>query len=1504
MNLRNRISKRLLQLLCCSVFVFIACHLSQDEKVENTLSFTSQFDSLSKYDTVQIELKDLSGNSLGIIYRGHVDTLAEIEKLSTPDWSGGKVVIVISGFNKGSTDAVFKVEKRFDGKSNSIDTSIVLIHPNPGMAADSLRVQLVEGQTVSLPKVKVTPYDLMDRSIRWSTSNPDVITVQDGALKAGTRGLATLTAKLNFDSTRTLKFDIVVQADPRIPESLVLDRDTLYLAENGAPGQFSIQINPATASTDVLWRLEDSSKVALTSSGGFQGLLKGLTKVWASSRLKASIMDSGYILVSEPVLVEKVSFLKESTELFVGGATEVLGVEVMPLKANQEVEFTVVDPGKATLDGNKLTPVSEGQTQVIVKSKENPAKADTLAVKISAPIKVERVEASLATLTLYKGGPGQLVTAKVYPAEAPPQVQWISLSPTVATVSAQGDIKPLTGGFANIVATSQADSLKKDTVLVSVKVDAPQLYAGKDTTISVGQSVSFLPTAPQEYGTITRFKWDLDGNQEWDDSSASIQSVSFKYDVAKEYIPRFFVRDTEGNEVIVTRRIMVVGGAVVAITSPANNSYTNQKSIKVEWSINGRSQDSLTSQELVLGPNVISRTARDSAGKVFKATVTVYLDTTAPLMPKLYGTSPTNVKPVWIWSSGGGEGSGNYRFRLVDGNFPSTAPAARDTIYTLAADPTSGVAYILFVQERDAAGNWSPSASLAIIFDITKPVVVITAPQASGTYFTALATVSLSGKASGPLPVTKVTYKVGTGTALTATLTGSDWSTPGLTLQEGIATLVTVTATDNANNTGETVLTLFHDNTTPSAPTIGVSPPANIGELKGTWSWNAGSDGTGGSGLNGKYRYSLNSGAWKDTSVTLLSDLPLAEGNNVFAVQEQDKAGLWSSSATSVVKADVAGPVITVTSHTSPLSFASTSLTLSGEVKDVLTSVTSMSVSGQTAGSGTVTITGVTWTTASLTLKSGVNTLSLLATDLVGNTRTLTFTVNVNIPAPKVIVTSPSDNTTLTNKDTIRVIYTLDGVSQNQVFNLNEGTNNLIVASPANESGNIGRDTVSVRRDMTAPFAPTLTVDAAAHKTTATWRWSSVGDNSGGAGLRSPAVYQYSTNGGSTWTTTSEVFLTTTPAEGVYSLIVQQQDRAGNWSPSSTSRTITIDNTAPIVNITSPLTGFVTNLDAVLVSYTEKDGSNPTIPKSVNYPLSNADGSNTVTITSEADAAGNTSTASVTVWRRSNVLFVRKGGGGDGSSWASAFGKLEDALAAAASGTRKHIWMGTGTYQTPGTRGFVLTSNVVIYGGFTTADIPTSPIQRDSVAPYSTILSASSQADTIAYWYSPDFAVNPVANVGLNSLQIEGFGQTAIYGENGKDFKFANLDIQKFHGESVTYLTGSGTMTRCNFHHNSTEGIVLKVQPYNWDGGTGLHMFDCTFSDNTAGGYIVYLFNGTLIMTRCSFLDYGTGTWQLGSNAPFPEAIVTYLSCTVRGGRDAMFHPGTLNYDNSNTTIP
>lgn len=93
-------------------------------------------------------------------------------------------------------------------------------------------------------------------------------------------------------------------------------------------------------------------------------------------------------------------------------------------------------------------------------------------------------------------------------------------------------------------------------------------------------------------------------------------------------------------------------------------------------------------------------------------------DTTPPDAPIVTGSTPTSdTTPTWNWTSGGG-GIGTYRYKQDDSDLTSGATYTVELSHT-PLSPLADGDHTLYVQERDAAGNWSESGSTTITIDTT-----------------------------------------------------------------------------------------------------------------------------------------------------------------------------------------------------------------------------------------------------------------------------------------------------------------------------------------------------------------------------------------------------------------------------------------------------------------------------------------------------------------------------------------------------------------------------------------------------------------------------------------------------------------------------------------------------------------------------------------------------------------------------------------------------------------
>ena len=123
--------------------------------------------------------------------------------------------------------------------------------------------------------------------------------------------------------------------------------------------------------------------------------------------------------------------------------------------------------------------------------------------------------------------------------------------------------------------------------------------------------------------------------------------------------------------------------------------------------------------------DVAAGAAHDAAGNgnTVAAQLSRTYDATPPTTPVVTSASQltNNRKPTWTWTSAGG-GNGTYRYKLDSSDFSSDTTTTTDLSYTPETN-LSESDHVLYVQERDPAGNWSLSGSFEVTVDITPPPV-------------------------------------------------------------------------------------------------------------------------------------------------------------------------------------------------------------------------------------------------------------------------------------------------------------------------------------------------------------------------------------------------------------------------------------------------------------------------------------------------------------------------------------------------------------------------------------------------------------------------------------------------------------------------------------------------------------------------------------------------------------------------------------------------------------
>jgi hypothetical protein len=262
------------------------------------------------------------------------------------------------------------------------------------------------------------------------------------------------------------------------------------------------------------------------------------------------------------------------------------------------------------------------------------------------------------------------------------------------------------------------------------------------------------------------------------------------------------------------------------------------------------------------------------------------------------------------------------------------------------------------------------------------------------------------------------------------------------------------------------------------------------------------------------------------------------------------------------------------------------------------------------------------------------------------------------------------------------------------------------------------------------------------------------------------------------------------------------------------------------------------------------------------------------------------------------ILYVRKGAGGNGSSWANAAGELADALQQAAGNAAiKQIWASGGTYypkyaadfaSTDGRdKSFVLVKNVQLYGGF--AGTETELAERNlGLDANKTILSGDLGA---ADDYTDNSYHVVIASGDMGSAALDGFtimkgcsatgSETNILAVNGNSIMriagggiifysaspaLANVIIcgnQASAGAGIYFYSSSTRLTNCLITGNNAN-----VSGTGNGGGSFAYSSSPVFVNSVLAGNNAAGWGGAFVLSSSTFTFYNSIIYGNGTSQP------------------------------------
>ena len=479
-----------------------SCHIHVRKYELNVVSVSIEQATLDlvkgSSEALVVETDPSDARGLTVVWTTSDESVATVDQL-------GRVTAV------GGGSATITAEA--GGKSDSCLVTVTV--PLEEISIGVGEITLTVGDEMSL-KAKVTPEDATCEPAQWSSSAPEVATVDNGLVIAVNEGTAIITAAVG-DKSATCTVNVIRQIIH--VTSIILDRETLSLKLGTSETLVATVMPSKSTDKSVVWASTNPGIAEVDGSGKVTAVSTGSVTVTATTTdggLVAACEVTVYVEEIPTVPVTRIT-LDRSAMSLEPGHTGVIRATVWPSDATDAtVTWATADQSVATVDdAGGVTAVEEGSTVITATAGDKSAFC-TVTVSYGI-IAVSSVSLDKTELNLIEGDTDNLI-ATVLPDNATDKtVGWSSNNTRVATVEA-GVVTARGEGTAVITAVAgdktsscEVNVTKKVVHVVSVSLSRSDLY------LAVGESEVIEATVLPDNAT--------DQSIVWSSTNASIASV-------------------------------------------------------------------------------------------------------------------------------------------------------------------------------------------------------------------------------------------------------------------------------------------------------------------------------------------------------------------------------------------------------------------------------------------------------------------------------------------------------------------------------------------------------------------------------------------------------------------------------------------------------------------------------------------------------------------------------------------------------------------------------------------------------------------------------------------------------------------------------------------------------------------------------------------------------------------------------------------------------------------
>lgn len=318
----------------------------------------------------------------------------------------------------------------------------------------------------------------IESSILWESSNPDILSVENGVIKGINAGTATITVSLKIDNSISAKITITVTEETG-PVVVITPTLELKLNESKITISGTTKIETIITNTDKLasFKSKNTEIAIVDSEGNVRGISAG------EAIIEVTIEGTDLKKEFKVIVVEPEIEIKGDAEVVAGNSIELKaflnGVET-------KAEWNSEEPKIATIDNNgKVSAISGGD--VIISATINGfIKKVTITVK-SNNIKPTSIEISTNIDKIYANDTVPL-DIKVFPEDASKELVFKVSSEKIAKINSKNEVVFKKGGDLVVTVTSKIDkNVKSSITLTSLNYIDPIKFFTDYNVLEVSQ---------------------------------------------------------------------------------------------------------------------------------------------------------------------------------------------------------------------------------------------------------------------------------------------------------------------------------------------------------------------------------------------------------------------------------------------------------------------------------------------------------------------------------------------------------------------------------------------------------------------------------------------------------------------------------------------------------------------------------------------------------------------------------------------------------------------------------------------------------------------------------------------------------------------------------------------------------------------------------------------------------------------------------------------------------